>query len=118
MPKSSNSSKSSKSTIDDYFEKTEELALKYGKRTVVLMQIGSFFEVYGKRNIDTGIIVGSNIEEVATICGTNIAVKSKEPINGYELVMAGGPVTTIERYTSLLVDNNYTCAVYRQIKEM
>ena len=36
----------------EYFERVDEAIDKYGKRTVVLMQVGAFFEVYGYSNID------------------------------------------------------------------
>ena len=36
--------------IDDYFEIYEKSIKEYGENTVVLMQVGSFFEVYEINN--------------------------------------------------------------------
>jgi len=36
--------------IDDYFEYQIKFEHKYGKKTIVLMQVGSFFEFYGVNN--------------------------------------------------------------------
>ena len=36
--------------IDDYFESQQKYTEKYGKQTIVLIQIGHFFEAYGVDN--------------------------------------------------------------------
>ena len=41
------------STSQEYFNLSKEYEEKYGKNTVVLMQVGSFFEVYGVKNEET-----------------------------------------------------------------
>ena len=33
--------------VKDYFEKTKQYIQEYGEKTVVLMQVGAFFEIYG-----------------------------------------------------------------------
>ena len=35
------------SLVKDYFTKTKEWEKEYGPNTVVFMQVGAFFEVYG-----------------------------------------------------------------------
>ena len=39
----------------EYFQITKEYQEKYGKNTVLLMQVGAFFEVYGLKNAETGL---------------------------------------------------------------
>ena len=36
--------------IKDYFEKTKKYIEEYGSNSIVLMQVGAFFEVYGLKN--------------------------------------------------------------------
>ena len=57
------------SLIKDYFSKTEEYKELYGEKTIILMQVGAFYEVYGLKDKKTGIISGSDIEyfSVATL---------------------------------------------------
>ena len=52
----------SSSIYTEYFKYTKEYQEKYGKNTIVLMQVGAFFEVYGIRNSITGEISGSLIQ--------------------------------------------------------
>ena len=57
--------------IDEYFEKDKYYKKKYGKKTFLLYQVGSF-EVYGIK-----MIIGmENIESYAEICGLAVASKS------------------------------------------
>ena len=43
--------------IKEYFELTKRYQDEYGENTILLMQVGSFFEVYGKNNKNTNIII-------------------------------------------------------------
>ena len=36
--------------IDQYFDYQEKFEKKYGEKTIVLMEVGSFFEIYGVTN--------------------------------------------------------------------
>jgi len=56
--------------IDDYIFYTKEYKKKYGERTIVLMQVGSFFELYSITD-DTD----SEIYKVADICNITISKK-------------------------------------------
>ena len=102
--------------IQDYFSKTKELTAKYGSRSLVLMQVGSFFEVYAHRHLHTGEIYGSCLEEFVRICDFNEPSKksySNQP-KDTETLMSGFPEYMIEKYVSRMQDNGYTCAVYTQ----
>ena len=61
--------------IKDYFEKTKHYNEEYGENSIVLMQVGAFFEVYGMQNQTTKNITGSKIVEFSSICDLNIAEK-------------------------------------------
>ncbi len=68
-------SKGNKSIYNEYFDYTDEYTSKYGEQTVIFLQVGAFFEIYGvKTPNDT--IERSKITEIATICGLSISSKS------------------------------------------
>jgi len=99
--------------VKDYFEKTKYYKQEYGEKTLVLMQVGSFFEVYGTQDPNTGKISGSNICEFSRICDLNIAEKNI-CVGNQKIVMAGFSLSGIDKYLKKLQDESYTVAVYTQ----
>ena len=61
--------------VREYLDLTKKYKLEYGKKTLVLMRVGTFFEVYGLQNKTTGEIHSSEIVEFSRICDLNIADK-------------------------------------------
>ncbi|EJP73164.1 MAG: DNA mismatch repair protein, MutS-like protein [SAR86 cluster bacterium SAR86B] len=112
MPK-----KVKQSIYDFYKEKSDYLIERYGEKSVVLMMVGSFFEIYGFKNTITGDIFGSPIVHVSDVTGLSIADKSGN--TGEEnvtCVMAGFPDYRIDHFLSKLNKAGYTVAVYTQKK--
>lgn len=101
--------------IDEYMDLTKEYEKKYGKRTIVLLQVGAFFEVYGLKSPTNGEITGSNIEEFAAISQLNISEK-KLVHKGHQVVMAGFRDYTLDKYLQRITDNDYNGVVYVQEK--
>ena len=106
---------------DEYFGYTKELKSQYGNRSLVLMLVGAFFEVYGLRDIETEEITESNLIDFVTICNLNMSVKmelSKLNDNGNKsvILMAGVRDYNLEKYLSMLIAANYNVAVYIQDK--
>ncbi len=99
------------SIFKHYFDKTAENKLVYGERTVVMMQVGSFYELYGIE-ID-GTLTGSNISEVADICDFSVSDK-KLLYDDCPVFMAGCPLYTIDKFVELIIQHSYTVAVYVQ----
>jgi DNA mismatch repair protein MutS len=99
----------------EYFKLTRENQQKYGKNTIVLMQVGSFLEIYGVKT-PGGDIVDSLIREFAELCQFNIAEKK----NGFgergQIVMAGFMVYLLDKYLPRMLDGGYTIVVYLQEK--
>ena len=97
--------------VQEYLSLTNEYKEKYGENTVVLMQVGAFFEVYGLKSED--IISGSSIIDFTTICELNLADK-KMTLNEYQVVMAGFSHYMIDKYLKKLQDAGFTIVVYTQ----
>lgn len=108
------------SLIQDYFTKTQQLFSKYGKKSLILMQVGSFFEVYAYRNTTTGIIYGSCLEEFVTLCDfAEPSIKHTKDIpKDSEVLMSGFPEYMIDKYAGRMQEHGYTCAIYRQDSNM
>lgn len=106
----------------EYFELVDKYYNIYGKKTVLLMQVGAFFEVYGLKHMDGDANVSnSSIEEFSNICGLNISDKtifdSESDTTKYRVMMAGFRDFTIDKYLTKLTDSGYTVVVYIQKKE-
>ena len=54
--------------IKEYFELTKKYIDEYGENTILLMQVGAFFEVYGKGSRESCEKMGSQIIEFSRKC--------------------------------------------------
>jgi len=100
------------SLIKDYFEKTKKHIDEYGELTIVLIQVGAFFEVYGLKDRNDNIS-GSNIMDFSRICDLNV-VDKKVCCGLDSVVMAGFKDHLLDKYIKKLQDAGYTIAVYEQ----
>jgi len=102
-----------------YFDLTQKYMTQYGKSSVVLLQVGAFFEIYGLKdneNDNNGINSKSEIERISQICQLSIAVKGIEYENR-SVLMAGFRDHRLDYYVQRLTENDITVAVYVQKKE-
>tara|TARA_A100001015_G_scaffold154236_2_gene171175 strand:- start:390 stop:3383 length:2994 start_codon:yes stop_codon:yes gene_type:complete len=98
--------------IKDYIELTEKYKKEYGEKTLVLMQVGSFFEAYGLLDKNNEIY-GSNIKQFAEINEMTISRKNI-CVGKSQVVMAGFGLPQLEKYIKKMQDNGYTVPVYTQ----
>lgn len=100
--------------VQDYFAKTADWQREYGPNTVVLMQVGAFFEVYGTLEPD-GTYSGSKLQEVCDICDLAIANKiSPTEANKLPTKMAGFRDLQLDKYLKRLNSAGWTVVVYVQ----
>uniref|UniRef100_A0A6C0DPQ2 DNA mismatch repair proteins mutS family domain-containing protein n=1 Tax=viral metagenome TaxID=1070528 RepID=A0A6C0DPQ2_9ZZZZ len=104
---------SSANIMDDYLKITKEYEEKYGENTILMMQVGAFYEVYGLKNIETNEIIGSKIVEFIQICQLNIADK-KLIYKGFQVLMAGVRDYSLEKYIKLMINAGYTVVIFSQ----
>jgi len=102
--------------ITEYFELTKKYKKEYGLHTIVLMQIGAFFEVYGYKNNITNDITESEIISFSQICELNIVEKSitVSTISNTVVVMAGFKDFQLDKYVKKLQEVGFTIVVYVQ----
>ena len=98
--------------VNDYLDLTKKWKKEYGEKTLVLMQVGSFFEAYGLLNKENNIS-GSEICKFAEI--NEMTISRKNICVGKDrVVMAGFGLQQLEKYIRKMQDNGYTIPVYTQ----
>ena len=99
---------------DDYINYCKEYTEKYGKKTVVFMQIGDFFELYAVIN-DTEK-EGCDIYTVCDMCNIQVSKKNKGVLENSRSnpLMAGFPLSAISKFIQIVVSNEYTAVLIRQ----
>ncbi|KIM10278.1 MAG: DNA mismatch repair protein [Sulfuricurvum sp. PC08-66] len=97
-----------------YFDLQRLFEAKYGPKTVVFMEIGSFFEVY---EIDTGPAPIGKAKEVAQHLNIQLTKKNKTipEVSEKNPLLAGVPSVSFDRYLNrLIATQEYTIILVRQ----
>lgn len=112
----------SKSIYDDYFALHKKHAPEFGQlSTVVLMQVGVFYEMYGLKHIETQeirqnkddplIIQFSQICELAIACKSNCFYENKT----YHIIMCGFKDDYLDKYMRKMQHAGFTVVLYNQV---
>ena len=104
------------SFIKEYFTLTKQYSDEYGQNTILLMQCGAFFEVYGLKD-KSDVIYGSNICDFSKICDLNV-VDKKVCVGNDAVVLSGFKDHLVDKYIKKLQDTGYTVVVYAQNDDM
>ena len=135
----------SNSIILDYFQLTKIYQEKYGNNTIILLQVGSFYECYSLKHPINGNYEITQIKRFTEICNFNIAEKKMSlgdsteiltdfpdfPTNASsksikqwiknippcQVVMGGFRDYMLDKYIGKLSENGFTSVVYSQHKE-
>ncbi|MCB9799078.1 DNA mismatch repair protein [Candidatus Nomurabacteria bacterium] len=102
------------SLIEVYLELQQHFEKKYGTDTVVVMEVGSFFEVYGVDNEKEKI---GKPKEIAQLLNLQLTRKNKTIAtnNAKNPLLAGFPTASFQRYMNrLLQEEKYTIVLIRQ----
>jgi DNA mismatch repair protein MutS len=100
------------SIVKDYLKITKDYKNEYGEKTIVLMEVGSFYEVYALINPD-GSYTGSDIEEFAKMNDMVIA-KKNITVNDCVVAMAGVGTAYADKYIQKLQEHGFTIVIYTQ----
>ena len=98
-----------------YFNTQTEYQQKYGEKTLVLIEVGMFFEIYKVDNTDE--CLGPDIHKICSICDLQLSRKNKSIIENSRAnpMMAGFPSHAFTKHTQLLLNQQYTIIVIRQV---
>ena len=98
--------------IDDYINYSQKYQDMYGNKTIIFMQVGSFFEFYGipEKNL------GCNVDDICNILEIQSTRKNKSnsTIDKNNPKMAGIPLYVVNKYINILTENNYTIILIEQ----
>lgn len=97
--------------IEEYLEYHNEYVKKYGEsKTLVLMQVGSFYEAYGTD------VLGPDLLNISKIIGTQRGKKGKsEPVSIDHPYFTGFPTVSLFKFVDSLIENNYVVIIVDQI---
>ena len=101
-----------------YFDLQRHFEEKYGKDALILMEIGTFFEVYEVNNDELKV---GKAKEIAELLNIQLTRKSKAILENSvsNPLLAGVPAVSLDRYLSrLIATKKYTIIVVKQKGEM
>lgn len=93
----------------EYYRLTREYIERFGEKTVVWYQVGSFYEMYAERQGD-GTYEGCNLREFSRV--GNLTIGPKTSKTGTSMV--GFATHTIEKYIPSFQEEGYTIVIYDQ----
>jgi DNA mismatch repair protein MutS len=98
-----------------YFKLQELFESKYGTNTIVLMEIGTFFEVYEVSNDEEQI---GKAKEIAELLNIQLTRKNKSILENNQAnpLMAGVPAVSFEKHINRIIqEQKYTIAIIKQV---
>lgn len=100
---------------DDYVNYTDKYRGVYGERTIVFIEVGSFFEVYGVHNEKE--TSGADMMSIGSLLNIQVSRKNKSILeNSRENpMMAGFPNHSLKKFLDVLVQNDFTCVIVEQV---
>jgi len=103
--------------LKEYIKYHNDNIKKYGENTVVLMQVGGFYEIYAV--VNESISQGADIYHLADILGIQVARRNKsiQEINYENYLMAGWNTFALPKFQKILLNHNYTIVLVNQITE-
>ena len=98
--------------INDFFKILEKVQKEYGNKTILLMQVGGFYEAYST------LTEGYNLKELSTVMNIQYTKKNKniKTIDRSNPYMLGFPIHCLKKYIKILIENQYTVVVYYQVE--
>lgn len=99
--------------VTEYLEYHEKYAKEYNNRSLVLMQVGQFYEMYATNER------GPDLNAIFKITDLKIAKKggSEKPVSESDPYMLGFQMFSFMKFVPKLLDNNYTVIVIDQISD-
>lgn len=103
--------KREKSLIDEYFEIQTDKTKIFGVKTIVFMEVGSFFEAYATNDKGYDLL---EISKLINVIRTKKNTKDPE-VNTKNPYMLGFPKSSVTERLKILTDNGITVVLVRQV---
>ena len=101
------------SLLDEYFRLQDEYESKYGEKTIIFIEKGMFYEIYGIDNIYEKKGQAPLVSQLLNIQLTRANKKILEN-NISNPLMTGFPVASLKKNIKVLLENGYTIVTYDQ----
>lgn len=99
---------------DEYFSYHEKYIGKYGSNTIVLLEVGSFYEMYSNPLNNKG----PDLYKISEMINLVVTRKDKTlPLSDSNVLMCGLPNHAISKFLKLLIDNKFTVILFNQHKK-
>lgn len=97
--------------IVEYFRLQAKYSAKYGKQTVVFMQVGSFHEAYATNT------EGFKLSDLSDMLNIIVSKKNKSilEVSNANPYMIGFPSPVLDKFLRILINNNLTVVIVDQI---
>ena len=105
------------SILKEYIQFHNKYTTIYGENSVVLMQVGQFFEMYAVTN--ETIHMGADLTKLSDILQIQVARRDKEidQISCDNYLMAGFPDHSLLKFKNILLNHNFTIILVEQVTE-
>ena len=97
--------------LKEYFKLTNEYREKYGEKTLLLMEVGSFFEVYTKVDPNTKEITEQQVIDLRK-CTDLSPGKKTESVLMLGFTSRSPPI--LEKYLDKMIKSGFTVVIYEQ----
>ena len=97
--------------LEQYFKLTTDYRVKYGEKTLLLMEVGSFFEVYTKVDPITKEITEQQVIDLRKFTDLSPGKKT-ESVLMLGFTSRSPPI--LERYMDKIIKNGYTVIIHEQ----
>uniref|UniRef100_A0A6C0ADA5 DNA mismatch repair proteins mutS family domain-containing protein n=1 Tax=viral metagenome TaxID=1070528 RepID=A0A6C0ADA5_9ZZZZ len=95
---------------DEYIYYQNKYEQQYGKKTLVLMQVGSFHECYSLGDI------GPDLAKISDLCDLTLTKRDKKkPLSQKNPYLIGFPTVALDKYIKKLIIDGYTVPVFDQV---
>src|SRR3989338_198570 len=113
MEKKNKVEKKEKKISDEYFEIFDKYREKFGEKTVLFMQVGSFYELYGIETETEKVGCVSEISELLNIQKTR-KNKKELVVSRDNPMLCGIPCVALKKYLDVMRANYYTVVIMDQ----
>lgn len=102
---------------DEYLVYTNKYRQQYGDKTIVFMEVGGFYEMYGVNNSEE--CSGTYMDTVSCILNIAVTRKNKTVIENSHAnpMFAGFPSYAVKKYIDILVNHDYTIIIVDQVTQ-
>ena len=101
-----------KNLIEEYLDLQLKYEKIYGNKTIVIMEVGSFYEIYGLENI-------GKVREITELLNITMTRRDKrvDEVTIKNPYMAGFNSICLSKFLRVLLDNNYTVVKVDQVTD-